>query len=69
MVCGAAEQEPCPLPAGEYHEGAGVEKTKFPLCALHLTHVVSGECWTHLCGASSLNKGSPGEELLKSSLT
>lgn len=54
------QQEACPLPAWEDHEGARVGKPKFPLCALHLTRVVSGECPTHLCGgASSLNTRQP----------
>lgn len=48
MVCGAAEQEACPLPGWEDHEGAEVGKPKFTLCALHLTFVVSAECSTHL---------------------
>lgn len=69
VVHGAAEQEACPLPGWEEHEGAGVGKPKFPLCALHLTHVVSGECLTHLCGGASSPNIRRGEELLKSSLT
>lgn len=55
-VCGAAEQEACPLPRWEQHQGAGVGKPRFPPCAFHLSRVLSGECSTHL---SSLNTRQP----------
>lgn len=67
MVCGAVEQEACPLPGWEDHEGA--EEGKPSLCPSPHPCGFSRMLNTSLVECLPSTQGSPGEELLKSNLT